>query len=182
MASGAMLANARITQSAEPASIVCNGAATLLNVAVDSREGVRVGGSGLVKLDGCYIRAVGVGSDHADGLQAYAPGARGTIDASNSTFEIGGVATAGFFVADKWGGTVKITNCLFRGTTYGLRIHSDSGNGGISVAFKDVFFLTSQDPYITDEGGGLTITQWDNVRRATLVNGAIVPGALIPRP
>jgi hypothetical protein len=93
-------------------------------------------------------------------------------------------ATAGMFVADNYAGTFTFDNVMFQGGPYGLRIASD-GPGDINVAMKDVYFV---EPFQYDAllfqqtGAKIHITEWDNVRYATIVNGQLVPGALIQAP
>src|SRR5687768_18364700 len=88
----------------------------------------------------------GTGDDHADGVQTYSPGDRGTIRIRNSTIKCGlDAATAGLFIADNWTGlrdgspTLDCENVLFWGGPFGLRCHSDR-NGDVRVSLKDVFF------------------------------------------
>ncbi|OSI34756.1 hypothetical protein BST65_01560 [Bradyrhizobium canariense] len=56
----------------------------------------------------------------------------------------------------------------------------------VTVSLKDVYFV---GPFlygallINNAGGGtMMITKWENVRSATIVNGQLVPGNLIPPP
>ena len=79
LSNGGSLSYKSITVDGPAASIMCNGAAAIDHVRVNSSECVRVGGSGLVSISNCYMEATGSGADHADVIQAYAPGIRGTI-------------------------------------------------------------------------------------------------------
>jgi hypothetical protein len=183
---GGTLSNRSIDDLNGDTSIVARGAATVNKCRVGSREAFRVGGSGLVSINGCWLEAQGISGDHADVIQAYAPGSTGTIQVVNSTLRAyNNNATAGLFVADNWTGTVRLENVVFWGGPYGLRLHSDVG-GDLHIYLKDVFFV---GPFgfaphlITGENGTQAIIeQWDNVRQATIVNGVLVPGALMPRP
>ncbi|MDA9545555.1 hypothetical protein ACM43_14155 [Bradyrhizobium sp. CCBAU 45321] len=63
-------------------------------------------------------------------------------------------------------------------------MHPDGMN--VAVSLKDVYFV---GPFlygaflINNAGGGMmTITKWENVRSATIVNGRLVPGSLLPQP
>jgi hypothetical protein len=64
-----------------------------------------------------------------------------------------------------------------------LRLNADDKD--LSVALKDVYFVGpfEYDPLLFQEvNAHINITQWDNVRYATIVNGELVPGALISPP
>ena len=98
-----------ITDTGHTASIIMLGNNTMKRCRIKSREGVRVAGSGDFNIVDSYIEVNGTGTDHADGLQAYAPGSRGRIIVRNSTFKCGlDAATAGFFIADNWTGTIDL--------------------------------------------------------------------------
>jgi hypothetical protein len=80
---------------------------------------------------------------------------------------------------------------VFEGGPAGLRINADAGPGTTyNVALHDVYFIKGSFEYfpflieVPDgySGAQLNITQWDNVRWATIVNGQIVPGDLIAPP
>jgi hypothetical protein len=184
---GGTLANTSVDDpNGDNVSIFAAGAATVNKCRVRSREALRVGGSGLVRIDKCWLEAKGISGDHADVIQAYAPGKTGTIHITNSSLRAyNNDATAGMFVADNWTGTVRLENVLVWGGPYGLRLHSDVG-GDLHIYLKDVLFVGPfmWGPYlITGENGTRAIIeQWDNVRQATIVNGVLVPGALMPRP
>jgi hypothetical protein len=186
VADGGTLSNKSISgMSSGDASVGGLGSFTIDTVRIDSREGVRVGGSGDININNSYIETTGLAGDHADGIQAYDPGGKGNITLTNSAIvsHNNANATAGLWVADDYGGTVTLDNVMFEGGPYGLRIAAD--DQPISVALKDVYFV---GPF----GGGpllfqqvnapIHITEWDNVRSATIVNGQLVPGALIPPP
>jgi hypothetical protein len=186
VANGGMISNKRITDTGQIASIIFGNGGTAKDCCIVSREGIRIGGSGNFLIDGCYIEVNGTGDDHADGVQAYAPGSKGVIKGRNSLIKCGqGQATAGFFVADNWTGDVDLEGFVFRGGPFGLRLHADKG-GDINVSLKDVFFVEPfkyQPFYFLNYGGGkVVIKKWENVREATIVNGVLVPGALIQRP
>jgi hypothetical protein len=164
-------------------TITCNGSCSLTRVRIRSREGVRCV-SGNIDLTWVYIAATGVGSDHADGLQCYAPGSTGTVTVKNSTFKTAGATTAGYFSADNWGGSHVFENVLFEGGNHGLRIPAD---GGSSVSLKNVYFVRGSfhyGPFLFDvvNGRRINIAQWENVRWASRRGDQLVLGELIQRP
>lgn len=181
---GGTLSNTSITDTGSVASVVGSGSFTLNNVRVDSREGVRIGGSGDIKISNSYLEATGEGSDHADTIQAYAPGGTGNVTITNTSIVAhNNAATAGMFVADDYAGSFTFDNVVFQGGPYGLRVHADERD--ITLSLKDVYFVGpfGYDPFMFLEAGGdIRITQWENVRTATIVNGELVPGALISPP
>lgn len=173
-----------ITDTGSTASIVGQGSFSLDHVRIDSREGVRIGGDGDIAINNSYIETTGVGSDHADGIQAYSPGSSGNLTITNSTIvSHNNAATAGLFIADNYGGTVTLNNVVFQGGPYALRVHADSQD--VSLALKDVYFVGpfGYDPFLIGEyGGDIHVTQWENVRYASIVDGKLVPGELIKSP
>ncbi|UPK40488.1 hypothetical protein IVB18_29130 [Bradyrhizobium sp. 186] len=87
------------------------------------------------------------------------------------------------FIADSYSGTFNFDNVMFEGGPYGLRIASDADD--IYVSMKDVYFVGpfGAAPFVFQETNApIHITQWENVRSATIVNGQLVPGDLIPPP
>jgi hypothetical protein len=185
---GETLSNKSITETGGIASILMRDGGTVQTCRVNSRECVRIGGSGSFRVDNCYLEALGSGSDHADVIQAYSPGSRGTLTVSNTAIVTHNVAAnVGLFIADNWTGTVDLENVVFigGGVNYGLRVHPDAG-GDIIVKLKNVFFVPPFKYglyFIGNYGGHRNIIQlWDNVRSATIVNGALVPGPAIPKP
>jgi hypothetical protein len=188
IAAGRMLSNKSITETGGIASILMPGGGIVQTCRVDSRECVRIGGSGSFLIDNCYLEALGSGSDHADVIQAYSPGSRGTLRVSNTAIVTHNVAAnVGLFIADNWTGTIDLENVSFigGGVNYGLRVHPDAGGDNI-IKLKNVFFVPpfKYGPYlIGDYGGRKNIIQlWENVRNATIVNGALVPGSVIAKP
>ena len=188
VASGGTIKNKTITDTGQTASIVTRGSAAIDNVRIKSREGVRVGGGGTVTIQNSYIEVNGSGDDHADGLQAYSPGSKGVITVRNTTFKTGTTAVnAGFFIADNWTGTIDFDNVVIWGGPYGLRIHPDVGGDNI-IKFKNVFVVgpfTWGGLWVDERtigGHKNVIQQWDNVREATIKDGKLVPGNLIPKP
>jgi hypothetical protein len=181
---GATLSNASITATGETASVVGDGSFGLNDVRINSREGVRIGGSGNITINNSYIETTGLAGDHADGIQAYDPGGTGNVTITNTAIvSHDGNATAGMFVADSYSGTFTFDNVMFEGGPFGLRIASDAKD--IYVALNDVYFVGPFDyaPFLFQETNSpIHITEWDNVRYATIVNGVLVPGALIPPP
>jgi hypothetical protein len=170
-----------------------SGSFTLNDVRMQGTEGVDIFSGGNVSINNSYIETTGQAGDHADGIQVYAPGTSGNLTVTNTTIVSHNQnATAGVFVADdRLGGNYTFDNVVFDGGPYGLRINADAGPGyTYNVALKDVYFIQGSfgyDPfliYVPPGYGGATlnITEWDNVRWATIVNGQLVPGALIPPP
>lgn len=183
---GGTIAYKSITETGQTASIVTGNGATIQNCRVRSREGIRIGGGGNFLIDGCYIEVNGTGTDHADGVQAYAPGSKGVIKVRNSLIKCGqDQATAGFFVADNWTGDVDLENFVFEGGPFGLRLHADKG-GDINIFLKDVFFVGpfKYAPFMFLDYGGkrCVIQRWENVRLATIEGDKLIPGAAIQRP
>jgi hypothetical protein len=171
-----------VESSGEP-TVTCLGSCSLTRVRIQSREGIRCI-SGNINLTWVYIVATGVGDDHADGLQCYAPGNTGTVTVKNSTFKMAGATTAGYFASDDWRGTHVFENVLFDGGNHGLRIPAD---GGTSVSLKNVYFVRGSFRYgafafDVVKGQRINIAQWENVRWATWQGDRLVLGALIPRP
>lgn len=187
VASGGTIANKTITDTGQTASIVTrSGGATIKNVRIKSREGVRIGGSGTFSIDGSYIETQGSGDDHADGIQAYSPGSKGILKITNSSIvSHNTAATAGLFIADNWTGTIDLENVVIKGGPFGARIHPDIGGDNI-IRFKNVCFV---GPFgynrmlFSNYGGHVNKFElWDNVRDCAIVNGQLVPGNLIARP
>lgn len=167
---------------------VGGGDFTLTNSRIRSNEAIRIwgssGGAGAL-IDGVYAETTGTPGDHADTVQCYAPGASNNITIKNSMLKAHtSDATAGFFYADDFAGSVTFENMAFWGGPFGLRMHAD-GNI-ITLSLKDVYFIGpfGYDKFLIDAnlGGTINIVKWENVREATIVNGAIVPGNLIPQP
>jgi hypothetical protein len=186
LSSGQNLANRSIVENSGNSTIVCLGNNSVTLCRVNSRECVRLT-TGNVTMDRCYFEATGVPSDHADTIQAFSPGATGgVITVTNSHIRAhNNDATAGYFTADSWGGTIVVRNCIFQGGPYGFRCHADAGCH-INISFEDVFFVgpfAFDHTFISGVGGGtISIQKWSNVCNATIVGGAIVPGAAIPSP
>ena len=187
LADGATITGKSITAVNYAASISCGGSGTISTVRIQSREGVRIAGDGsLVTIDRTFMDITGVGADHADGIQAYSPGGHGSFTVTNSTIKMGTTAVnCGVFVADNYIGRFTFDNVVFWGGLYGLRIHPDVG-GDQYVSLKDVYFV---GPFAYGEftfapvaGHVVHFTKWENVRHATIVNGVLVPGTLIPCP
>jgi len=74
---------------------------------------------------------------------------------------------------------------VFSGGPFGCRIHSDVG-GNNDLYFKNVYFVGpfGWEPFLIGNNNGTksVIRRWENVRLATIVNGKLVPGNLIPAP
>ena len=84
-------------------------------------------GGGDITISNSYIETTGQGSDHADGIQAYAPGSTGNVTITNTTIVAHNTAaTAGMFIADDYSGTFTFDNVVFQGGPFGLRIAADA--------------------------------------------------------
>ncbi len=95
------VSNKSITETNGTASIVTGNGGTIRSCRVNSRECVRIGGSGTFLIDNCYLEARGAESDHADVIQAYSPGSRGSLKVTNTAIVTHDIAaTAGVFIAD----------------------------------------------------------------------------------
>ncbi len=181
---GGSLSYKSITADGAAASVMGMGSFTLDHVRIDSAESVRLAGSGNITISNSYLEATGSGADHADVIQAYSPGGTGNVTITNTTIVAHNTAaTAGMFIADNYAGTFTLNNVVFEGGPFGLRMHGDDLTGGreLSVSLTDVYFIGPfmYDPiYLSD----VKITHWENVRSATIVNGELVPGDLIPPP
>jgi hypothetical protein len=184
--SGQNLTKTSIKEQSGDPSILCHGNNKITTCRVQSRECIRITDNALT-VDGCYLEAKGSGSDHADTLQAYSPGARGASVTLKNTHvrAFNQSATAGYFTADNWGGTIIHNNVIYQGGPYGLRVISDPGCH-IDVDLENVFFVGpfqyGKFAFQEYNGGTLTIRKWVNVRDATIQNGKLVPGNPINKP
>jgi hypothetical protein len=184
--SGQNLTKTSIKEQSGDPSILCHGNNKITTCRVQSRECIRITDNALT-VDGCYLEAKGSGNDHADTLQAYSPGARGALVTLKNTHvrAFNQSATAGYFTADNWGGTIIHNNVIYQGGPYGLRVISDPGCH-IDVDLENVFFVGpfGYGRFLFQEigGGTLTIRKWVNVRDATIQNGKLVPGNIINKP
>lgn len=170
------------------ATVNCtNGSAEVKFVSVKSRECIRIGSAGDFTIQYCFLEAIGQDDDHADTIQIFSSGARGgAVNVLNSYVKAHDIAaTAGMFVADNWGGTINYEYVVFDGGPFGLKVSADD-TCTIILNLKDVYFIGPfvTNPFVFQENGtgDIQITQWENVRWATIVDGEIVPGDLIPQP
>ena len=181
---GGAISNKSITDSGDIASVVGYGSFTVEGVRINSAEGVRIGGSGDIVINNSYIETTGKSGGHADGIQAYDPGGTGNVTITNTTIvSHNSNATAGMFIADDYNGTFTFNNVVFQGGPFGLRFAADDKD--LTVALKDVYFVGpfEYNPLLFEKvNADIHITQWDNVRYATIVNGELVPDALISPP
>jgi hypothetical protein len=183
---GESLVGKSITVKGPAASILCHGTCVIDRVRVSSREAVRIADRGTFSISNSYLEATGIGSDHADVIQAYSPGDCGTIHISNTSIVAHNTAaTAGMFVSDNWTGSISLNNVVFNGGPYGLRLKSGIGGDNV-IAAKDVYFVGPfmYKPVLLQDMDGHRniVTQWENVRHATIVDGKLVPGRRIPCP
>lgn len=195
-----MIENKRITDTGSTASLILMRSNTVKNVNIKSRECIRIAGGGdLISgaetrykphiIKGCYLEANGSGADHADVIQTYFGGSGGhfSLIVEDTCVKLGmEAANTGLFVADYCNGDVIVRNTVFWGGPYGCKIHPDS-NGGNVISFKDVYFVGpfGWGEFIINKslnGNVNIIKQWENVRKATISNGKLVPGEAIPRP
>ncbi|MGY3144566.1 hypothetical protein ACVWYQ_001565 [Bradyrhizobium sp. USDA 3397] len=184
---GETISGVSISDQSDTVAVGGSGSFTIDDVRISSREGVRIGGSGDVTINNSYIETTGLSGDHADGIQAYAPGATGNLTITNSTIVSHDQnATAGLFIADGYSGTFTFNNVVFDGGPFGLRIAADAGAGHDDyLALKDVYFVgpfAYGALWLEEVNANIHITQWENVRYATIVDGQLIPGDLIPPP
>lgn len=168
------------------AAIICNGNNILDKCRVQANEAVRLT-AGTVVMNQCYFEAQTDNPEaHADTIQTYLPSGTGDFTLQNSyikaylTF-----ATANWFTADDWSGTIRFNNVVVDGGPYGIRINIDPGQH-IDLYLKDVYLV---GPFGFDDillqhvdDGSSFIHQWENVREATIEDGVLVPGDMIPAP
>ena len=183
LAPGQSRSNLSIAEQSGQPSILCQGDCTLTRIRVSSREGYRCV-SGNQNLSWMWIEAVGVGDDHADGLQCYSPGSTGVVTVKNTTIKAGGSMTAAYFSADNWKGSHVLEDVLLWGGNFAFFV---DGDGGSSVSLKNVYIVEGSTRYGAIRmdpvnGQRATIVKWENVRYVKIQNGQLVMGALIPRP
>jgi hypothetical protein len=182
LSNGATLADRSITADGGAASILCNGSCTLNRVRVNSSEAVRIT-SGTILIQDSYLEATGSGDDHADVIQAYSPGSRGSLILRNTSIVAHNTAaTAGIFIADNWKpDLVDLENVMFSGGPYGLRLHAD-GYAGAHLRMKNVCFVGPfmYGMYLIDSI--VTIDEWTNVNECVIQNGNLVITKAIPHP
>ena len=159
------------------------GSVNLRTSRARTREGYRSAGGGEQYLSDLYVEATGVGADHADGLQVYAPGLAGRITLKNSTIKAPS-GNAAYFSSDNWMGAHVLENVLLSGGGYTLRIY---GDGATSMSLKDVYILKDSwlfgpTHFVAVNNLRPAVVRWENVRLATIENGKIVPGSEIPQP
>lgn len=186
LTSGVNLSRLSCVSSGDASTITLKGNNTVEYCRVDSREAVRLESTGTINK--CYLEATGIVElgDHADTVQVYSPGQVGgdlTIQNSQLVAHLT-AATANFFCSDTWTGSITLQNVIINGGPYGARIDADNRN--VSVSFEDVSFVGpfgTATHLIQDVGTGVyTITKWENVRNATIVNNELILGTLIPSP
>ena len=135
LSSGQNLSNTSIEEQSGNPTVVSNGGNTLTKIRVRSRECIRITDSDLT-IENAYLEAQGTGDDHADTLQAYSPGARGSVTLRNVHVRAyTEAATAGYFSADYWSGTITCENVIFQGGPFGIRVHSDT-DGHIDLSHE----------------------------------------------
>lgn len=183
------LLNKSITASGSPslpASVVMANNSTIKNCRIDSDECVRVG-NGTYTIEDSYLEATGSGDDHADTIQAYAGGpARFIINITRcSIVAHNTAATAGLFTADDCTGDIFLTDVVFNGGPFGMKIHADAG-GDTRLYLNRVYFVgpfgTAPYTFLDFAGGKVIAEQWDNVYNATIVNDELVVGSPLSPP
>lgn len=191
---GLSLAGTSIDLPRDDRTVICLGDNSLRRCRVKSREVVRIAGGGTFTIDGCWLEAIGIGSDHADCIQCYSPGDIGTLHIKNTTIRAyrtsdvtpPQIGSQGLFVADNWTGAVICENVVFWGAgNYACHIFPDTG-GDIHIDFHNVFFVGpfQYGPYNIHGAGGhrIVVDRWDNVRSAIIAGGRIVGGSPIAAP
>jgi len=188
LSTGQNLSHRSIDEQSGQPSISCTNNNTISYCRVLSRECVRVTGS--VTMDHCYFEALGIGTDHADTVQHFSPyEVDAVVVVQNCHIRAHTTAaTAGYFIADWWSGSVSFENVIFQSGPHGSKIHSDT-DCHLDLSFKNCFYV---GPFVNDYdnvafifaeyGGTITFVKWENVREATIVDGVLVPGAVIPQP
>jgi hypothetical protein len=169
----------------QTASVVCDDSCTIDHVRINSDEGIRVGGAGTVNVSNTYVDTTALPGDHADGIQAYAPGATGTLNMTNVTFQTHSDGNSGMFIADGWIGSINMNNVLFIGDNGNTAFDIYPDDGDVHVSLNNVYivgpWLYYQFNIESTNGHSVIITQW-NVYNATIVNGALIVGSAIPCP
>lgn len=182
LSSGQSRSNLSIAEQSGEPSILCNGSCTLDHIRINSREGYRCV-SGNQNLSWMWIEAMGVGDDHADGIQCYSPGSTGTLTVKNTTIKVSGAMNAAYFAADNWNGSHVLENVLLWG---GQSCFFVPGDGGSSVSLTNVYIMqnTCGTPfrYDTVNGRRPAIVKWENVRYVSIQSGKLVMGTQISRP
>ncbi|MCB9653371.1 MAG: hypothetical protein H6729_04465 [Deltaproteobacteria bacterium] len=195
---GSRYANLTVTQHREPAALInqCESGVTTISqvrlggdggVNGNIREGYRCAGGGTMNIERSWLESTGSGDDHADTIQCYDPGNTPTarLDIRNTTIRAHTAsATAGIFIADAYAVDLYLTNVLFWGGPYGLRVHPDGRPG--SVHLNHVCFYGEGDanndfgygPFIIDG----TIAEWNDVHWCTIEAGQLVVHGAIQRP
>jgi hypothetical protein len=113
--------------------------------------------------------------------------------------DIDGYGTDAFRWADLSSGTIIFNNVIIYGDGRGVNIWADTGT--TTIDFENVYFV-DEDPTVSkpdagsgqpgarqharlaigENGGTIVISNWTNVRLATIVGGEIIPGDIIPEP
>lgn len=113
---GLSLVDTSVELPRDDRTVLCLGDNSLRRCRVKSREAVRIAGGGTFTIDGCWLEAIGIGNDHADCIQCYSPGARGTLHIRNTTIRAyrtsdvtpPQMGSQGLFVGDNWTGLQTI--------------------------------------------------------------------------
>lgn len=186
LSSGADLSRMSIVNQSGTQSITCGGDNEVLYCRVDSREAVRLTSTAVVNK--CYLEATGLAEedDHADTIQVYSPGQTGgdlTIQNSHLVAHLT-AATANFFCADNWAGSIAFQDVILQGGPYGMRIDAD--NAHVDISLNKVYFVGpfgTATHLIQDVGIGThKVLNWTDVYEATIENGQLVVGNAISAP
>ena len=189
LTSGQTLSNRSFTGSAAPgqsSSIIMNNNTSIINCNVDSDECVRIK-DGNYTIQDCYLEATGIPGDHADTIQCYNGGpARFIINITRSCVVAhNDDATAGLFAADDCTGDMFITDVVFWGGPFGMKINADVG-GDTRLWLNRVYFVgpfgTAPYTFLDYMGGQVLVQQWDDVYNATIVGGVLIPGSPLAPP
>jgi hypothetical protein len=169
------------------------GVATLTHARIRSNEGIRrrgFAGSESV-IEWVYVEITSFPGNHADGIQHEGGHSPATISHSYIKMNPGSGQTAGLFAADGTTGHLQLDHVVFDGAPRGMVAACD---GATSVGMNHVYFINGSfdtagyhlnagmftEP--TCNGTGWTLTQWDNVWNADIVDGELVPTDEIPPP
>lgn len=167
------------TTSGDP---MCSGR-NIRTCRFSGREGPRIGESGTYTLEDIYCEVGGTGSDHADGLQVYAPGKRPTIimrrfkivvlsqmndqptTGNNCAWFSADHAEADITLEDGW-----IDGSAASGAHGALWLPCDSKNndkGCVRFSGKNLVLKGQRHRNPFEPGpsySGITIVKWENIR------------------
>jgi hypothetical protein len=169
------------------------GLASLTFARLRSSEGIRrrgaPGSESLVEW--VYIEISSFSGDHADGIQHEGGESPATVRHTYIKMNPTPGQTAGLFAADGSTGHLELDHVIFDGGPRGLVVACD---GATSVSMNHVYFINGSFDtagYHLNagmftaplcNGTGWTLTRWDDVWNADIVDGELVPTDPIPAP